>query len=391
MNKPRVAKLALEDGTVFTGRAFGASGTTEGEVVFNTSMTGYQEILTDPSYKGQIVTMTYPLIGNYGINRLDMESRRPHVAGFIIKELSPVPSNYRSDLTLSEYLAENNLIGIEGIDTRALTRRLRIRGAMRGILSTEILGDAALVARARGAAQMLGADWVKAVKPAENYSWDETQGEWHEGAVHRGDGLHVVAIDCGAKHNILRHLSERGLKVTVLPPDIEAAQILEHRPDGLFLSNGPGDPAALDYAVRPIKAVINQLPIFGICLGHQLLGRALGAETFKLKFGHRGGNQPVKNLDTGRVEITSQNHGFAVEERSLEQNGGVITHINLNDNTVEGFRHKDLPIFSVQYHPEASPGPHDASYLFDAFIELLKTRKPVTGARLAELQRMRDQ
>lgn len=390
MNKPRVAKLALEDGTVFTGRAFGAPGTAEGEVVFNTSMTGYQEILTDPSYKGQIVTMTYPLIGNYGVNRVDVESRRPHVAGFIIKELAPVASNYRSDLTLSEYLAEYNLLGIEGIDTRALTRRLRIRGSMRGVLSTEILDDAALVARAQGAAQMLGADWVKAVKPAEDYSWESGQGDWKEGQVHRGDGLHVVAIDCGAKHNILRHLRERGLKVTVLPPDVEAQKILEHRPDGLFLSNGPGDPAALDYAVKPIKALIDQLPIFGICLGHQLLGRALGAQTFKLKFGHRGGNQPVKNLDTGRVEITSQNHGFAVEERSLEKSGGIITHINLNDKTVEGFRHADLPIFSVQYHPEASPGPHDASYLFDAFIELLQTRKPVTGERLAQLQRMRD-
>lgn len=386
----RVAKLALEDGTVFTGRCFGASGTTEGEVVFNTSMTGYQEILTDPSYKGQMVTMTYPLIGNYGINHVDLESRRPHVAGFIVKELSPIPSNYRADLTLDEYLKQNKIIGIEGIDTRALTRRLRIRGAMRGVLSTELLDDAALVAMARGAAQMVGADWVKAVKPADEYKWDEDAGDWKQGDVHRGDGLHVVAIDCGAKHNILRHLCERGLKVTVLPPDIQAGQILEHRPDGLFVSNGPGDPAALDYAVRPIKDVIDQLPIFGICLGHQLLGRALGAETFKLKFGHRGGNQPVKNLDTGRVEITSQNHGFAVDERSLEASGGIITHINLNDKTVEGFRHRDLPIFSVQYHPEASPGPHDASYLFDAFIELMKTRRPVTGTRLAELQRMRD-
>lgn len=387
----RVAKLALEDGTVFTGRAFGAAGATEGEVVFNTSMTGYQEILTDPSYKGQIVTMTYPLIGNYGINRVDVESRQPHVAGFIIKELSPVMSNYRADLTLDEYLRENNIVGIEGIDTRALTRRIRTRGAMRGVLSMEILDDAQLVGQARAAREMIGADWVQAVMPHSQYAWEEDHGDWKQGDVHRGDGLHVVALDCGAKQNILRHLCERGLKVTVMPPDSSAEEIMKHRPDGLFVSNGPGDPAALDYAVEPIKALIEKLPIFGICLGHQLLGRALGAETYKLKFGHRGGNQPVKNLDTGRVEITSQNHGFAVDEKSLTAAGGVVTHLNLNDNTVEGFRHATLPIFCVQYHPEASPGPHDAGYLFDAFIELMKTKKPVTGARLTELQQMRDQ
>jgi len=392
------AKLALEDGTVFTGTHFGAAGTTDGEVVFNTSMTGYQEILTDPSYKGQIVSMTYPLIGNYGINRQDVESKRPHVAGFVIKELSPVFSNYRADMSLEQYLKESNIVGIEGIDTRALTRKLRIGGSIRGILSSEILDDQELVTKARGAAQMLGADWVQAVKPACEYSWTEDQGAWGQGKVERGDGLHVVALDCGAKSNILRHLVERGVKVTVLPPDTTSEEILKHRPDGLFVSNGPGDPAALDYALKPIQGVLNKqaaglcppLPIFGICLGHQLLGRALGAETYKLKFGHRGGNQPVKNLDTGRVEITSQNHGFAVEQKSLEAKGGIVTHINLNDNTVEGFRHKDLPVFSVQYHPEASPGPHDASYLFDAFVEMMKTKKAPTGKRLAELQKMRD-
>ncbi len=391
MHDTRIAKLALEDGTVFTGRAFGVPGTTEGEVVFNTSMTGYQEILTDPSYKGQIVAMTYPLIGNYGVNKQDVESRRTHVAGFIIKELAPIHSNYRADMSLAEYLTQNNIIGIEGIDTRALVRKLRIKGAMRGVLSTEILDDAQLVARAQQAARMEGADWVKAVKPDQHYTWDQDQGEWKLGEVERGDGLHVVALDCGAKSNILRHLADRGVKVTVLPPDTTVEEILRHNPDGVFVSNGPGDPAALDYAVQPLRGVLEKkLPTFGICLGHQLLGRALGATTFKLKFGHRGGNQPVKNLDTGRVEITSQNHGFAVDQASLEQHGGIVTHLNLNDGTVEGFRHKDLPVFSVQYHPEASPGPHDAAYLFDAFIEMVKTRKAPTGQRLAELQALRN-
>jgi carbamoyl-phosphate synthase small subunit len=392
MNKAsQTAKLGLEDGTVFTGRHFGARGTTEGEVVFNTSMTGYQEILTDPSYKGQIVTMTYPLIGNYGINRQDMESRTPHVAGFIVKELSSVHSNWRADESLESYLERHGIIGIEGIDTRALTRKLRIKGAMRGVLSSELLDEAALVDRARRVPDMSGADWVQAVKPQAQYSWEHDQGDWALGEVVRGDGLHVVALDCGAKHNILRHLSERGVKVTVLPPDATAEEILRHNPDGLFVSNGPGDPAAVDYTIQALRQTMAKVPTFGICLGHQLLGLAMGATTYKLKFGHRGGNQPVKNLDTGRIEITSQNHGFAVDRASLESRGGVVTHINLNDDTVEGFRHKDLPVFSVQYHPEASPGPHDAAYLFDAFIEMIKSRKAPTGSRLAELQSLRQQ
>ena len=388
-NARPIAHLALEDGTVFTGRGFGVAGDTLGEVVFNTSMTGYQEILTDPSYKGQIVTMTYPLIGNYGINRQDVESKQPHVAGFVIKELSPIYSNYRADLSLDDYLLENNIIGIEGIDTRALVRKLRLGGAMRGVLSTGGDDAATLVDRARHSAQMAGADWVKAVMPTGESEWSEGPGEWSAGPVESGVGLHVVALDCGAKNNILRNLVERGIKVTVLPGNTTAETIMALKPDGLFVSNGPGDPAVLDYAIKPIQGVMDKLPTFGICLGHQLLGRAIGADTYKLKFGHRGGNQPVMNLDTGRVEITSQNHGFAVDRASLEKNGGVVTHVNLNDGTVEGFRHGKLPVFSVQYHPEASPGPHDAGYLFDAFVEMMKTKVAPTGERLAELQGLR--
>ena len=369
-----VCRLALEDGAVFTGRGFGAEGLSEGEAVFNTSMTGYQEILTDPSYAGQIVTMTYPLIGNYGINTRDAESKRPQVAGFVVKELPPVYSNWRASTSLHEYLKVNGIIGLEGIDTRALVRRLRVGGVQRAVIATGDRDPRELVERARNAAGMEGADWVQAVKPRQEYRWEEGRGDWSDDMAHqprvRGDGLHVVALDCGAKENILRHFADRGVRVTVVPPDVSPEEVRRLDPDGLFLSNGPGDPAALDYAVNLVRGLIEtKLPTFGICLGHQLLGRAIGAETFKLKFGHRGGNQPVKDLTTGKVEITSQNHGFAVERASLERAGGVVTHVNLNDQTVEGFRHRELPVFSVQYHPEASPGPHDAAYLFDRFVQ----------------------
>ncbi|MEM6314870.1 MAG: glutamine-hydrolyzing carbamoyl-phosphate synthase small subunit, partial [Planctomycetota bacterium] len=359
---PTVARLALEDGCVFTGTSFGAAVDGVGEVVFNTSMSGYQEILTDPSYAGQIVCMTTPQIGNTGVNVRDSESGGPSVAGFVVKELSRMVSNFRSEQPLADYLADHDIPGITGIDTRALVRRLRDTGAMRGVLTTADIADAELVERARGAASMSGADWVKEVKPAARYDWSEKRGTWTSGAPVDGTGLHVVALDCGAKHNILRHLADRNVKVTVLPPDTSADDILAHNPDGLFVSNGPGDPAAVDYAVATLRALMDRrLPTFGICLGHQLLGRALGADTYKLKFGHRGGNQPVKDLTTGKVEITSQNHGFAVDRVSLEAAGGVVTHLHLNDQTVSGFRHADLPVFAVQYHPEASPGPHDAA------------------------------
>lgn len=367
-----VARLALEDGTVFTGRAFGAPGEKPGEVVFNTSMMGYQEILTDPSYRGQIVTMTYPLIGNYGTTDADAESNRVQVEGFIVRELTRVPSNYRSVRDLDAYLKASNVTGLEGIDTRALVRRLRVRGAMTGVLSTLDADNASLVATAKAFGGMAGRDLVREVVPDQPRVWSEGFGPLAEHVLPRQPRQkRVVAVDYGMKWNILRCLTQVGCEVIVVPGTATGQEILKHEPDGIFLSNGPGDPAAVTYAHAAIRELIpTGKPIFGICLGHQLLGLAFGARTFKLKFGHRGANQPVRNESTGLIEITTQNHGFAVDPSTLPPDV-TMTHINLNDQTCEGLRHRDKPIFSVQYHPEAAAGPHDSSYLFEEFRKLM--------------------
>jgi carbamoyl-phosphate synthase small subunit len=365
------AKLALEDGTVFTGRGFGAPGEKAGEVVFNTSMTGYQEILTDPSYTGQIVAMTYPMIGNYGTTRQDAESQAVRVEGFIVRELTRQASNYRSDRELDAYLKEANVVGIEGFDTRALVRHLRTRGAMTGVLSTADLDDASLVNKARTAPPMLGRDLVKEVVPDRAFHWEQGFGDLaqHVMPLQKAE-KHVVAIDYGMKWNILRCLVQVGCKVTVVPGTWSAEKVLEYNPDGVFLSNGPGDPAALGYAVETVKGLVGKAPVFGICLGHQLLGQALGGSTFKLKFGHRGANQPVLNVQKKTVEITTQNHGFAVDAGKLPRDVEV-THVNLNDSTCEGLRHTKHPAFSVQYHPESAAGPHDSTYLFQQFRDMM--------------------
>ncbi len=368
------SKLALENGTVFTGRSFGAHGEIVGEVVFNTSITGYQEILTDPSYCGQLVTMTYPLIGNYGVNNADIESIKPQVSGFIVKEYCEEYSNFRATESLGSYLQRNNIIAIEGIDTRMLTRTIRTVGAMRGVISSIDLDDKSLIAKAKSAPSMSGLDLASVVTCSEPYPWNATDTTpFALPAETTSQARFKVAVfDYGVKHNILRRLTSYGCNLTVVPSKVSADEVLKMNPDGIFLSNGPGDPEAVKYAIATIKSLIGKKPIFGICLGHQLLALALGGKTYKLKFGHRGANHPVKNLLTNEIEITSQNHGFAVDWESMPQSNLELTHINLNDHTVEGFRHKKLPIFCVQYHPEASPGPHDSDYLFKQFIDLMK-------------------
>ncbi len=405
------AILALADGTVFEGRSFGAVGEAVGEVVFNTSMSGYQEILTDPSYKGQIVTMTYPLIGNYGVNPEDVESHRPFVEGFVVKEGSVLPSNWRARKSLEEYLRECGIVGIQGIDTRALTRHIRDHGAQEGVISTVEEDPGRLVAKAKASPGLIGRDLVKEVCCADPFTWGRGVWEWPLGYAGPGEPpggrapgegmdaaqlslfgtrlgsraarrLRVLAYDCGIKWNILRQLVSAGCEVTVVPASTPAEEVLRREPDGIFLSNGPGDPEGVPYLIEAVRSLIGVKPIFGICLGHQIVGLALGGRTYKLKFGHHGGNHPVKDLTTTKVEITAQNHGFAVDMASFTAGAGggrfgdpadiVMTHVNLNDQTCEGLRHRRLPLFTVQYHPEASPGPHDAHYLFRRFVEMME-------------------
>jgi carbamoyl-phosphate synthase small subunit len=372
------ALLALEDGRAFQCRSFTGPGEARGEVVFNTGMTGYQEVLTDPSYRGQMVTMTYSLIGNYGVNPEDVESAKVQVAAFLVREYQPNYSNHRATLSLAEYLRSQGVLGVHDLDTRALTRHLRTRGAMRAILSTEELDPASLARRVSGEVPcMAGLDLASGLSAPRPYLWENGApaepgpGLWK----HRKKRFSVAAYDFGVKYNILRRLDEAGCETMVLPARTPADEVRAMEPEGIFLSNGPGDPEPLRYAQDTIAGLADYRPMFGICLGHQLMGLALGGKTFKLKFGHRGANQPVKNLRTGRVEITSQNHGFCVDVASMPGNDVEITHVNLNDNTLEGFRHKKLPLFAVQYHPEASPGPHDARYLFDDFVESMRARR----------------
>jgi len=378
--------LALEDGTVFEGRSFGRAGEVTGEVVFNTALCGYQEVLTDPSYAGQIVTMTYPHIGNYGVNLEDVESTRPQVAGFVVREASTVVSSWRASGELDRYLDEHAIVGISEIDTRALTRHLRTHGAKRGVVSATERDPASLVAKARASRSMVGLDLAREVTCGAPWTFDP-RSEGRSAAAHlvpvlkgpqperAGEPFRVVAYDFGMKQNILRNLAAAGCVVTVVPATTTAAEALAFSPEGVFLSNGPGDPEPCGYAIEAARVFVDRLPTFGICLGHQILGLACGGRTYKLKFGHRGANHPVKNLKTGQVEITSQNHGFCVDPKLFERPEFEFTHVNLNDGTVEGFRLRDRPVLSVQYHPEASPGPHDSHYLFEEFVSMMRDRR----------------
>ena len=367
------ALVALEDGQIFEGESFTGAGEAFGEIVFNTGMTGYQEILTDPSYKGQIVSMTYPLIGNYGINREDMESACIQPEAFLVKEYNAIPSNYRSTGTLADFLQEYGVLGVEGIDTRALTKHIRQAGAMKGVVSTRTLDPEKLVRMAQESAGLVGRDLVREVTCQQPYGWSQDGPRPGEGFSAAAPGKYkVVAIDYGLKYNQLRLLAERGCAIQVVPAETRADAILGLEPDGIFLTNGPGDPAGVEGVVDTVRSLLGRKPVFGICLGHQLLALAYGGTTYKLKFGHRGSNQPVKDLVTGRIEITSQNHGFCVDLESLDPEEVELTHVNLNDGSLEGMKHKKFPAFSVQYHPENAPGPHDSLYLFDRFIEMMK-------------------
>jgi len=361
------AVLVLEDGRFFSGEGFGAKGEAFGEVVFNTSITGYQEIITDPSYCGQVVTMTYPLIGNYGVNPQDIESRSPWLSGFVVKELSAIRSNWRATLSLDEYLSKYKIVGIQGIDTRSLTRHIRMRGAMRAGISSLDTNPKSLLKKVNKSPSLLGRDLVKEVTCKKPYDWSEG---FRSKA--RARGLRVVVLDCGVKYNILRHLVEAGCRVRVVPAQTSSGEILKLNPDGLLFSNGPGDPAAVSYVIETARQLIGKLPIFGICLGHQILGLALGGKTYKLKFGHHGGNHPVKDLRSKKIAITPQNHGFCVKMKSLPKKETVMTHLNLYDHTPEGLECKRKNLFSIQYHPESGPGPHDAAYLFGKFIKMMR-------------------
>ena len=385
------ALLALEDGRTFRGKSFGADGEISGEVVFNTSLTGYQEILTDPSYAGQVVVLTYPLIGNYGVNSHDAESARPFAEGLVVREVTEVPSNWRQQGSLSDYLRQHNIVGISDIDTRALVRHIRTHGAMRCMISTRDLDPASLVRKTQMQRAMAGQDLVKEVTCQDGYSWQDPSLDLFPARKRKPRNaaakkeqqrpFKVVAFDFGIKHNILRLLTDHGCELTVVPARTGASQILSLNPDGIFLSNGPGDPEPVTYAIDTVRELLGKKPIFGICLGHQILGLALGGRTYKLKFGHRGGNHPVLRIPTSQVEITAQNHGFAVEVDSLPKSEIEVTHVNLNDQTLEGFRHKSLPAFCVQYHPESSPGPHDSRYLFDEFKSMMVQHKESMGER----------